>query len=85
MATLALKHHETEVEFEVRESDKYSKKVLVRMTRFTPDGERHIDDLFLDPRQVIALGDFLRYEGVEIEVDQAHAEYEAEADAQSTR
>lgn len=85
MATFTLKNGDNEIEVEIRESDSFSKDVLIRMTRFNSDGQKHIADLFLDPRQAVAFGDFIRYEAIEIEIDQARESYEAEADTQSTR
>lgn len=85
MPSHVLKQGTFDLEFVVRESDSYTKNVIVQINRITNGDKAHVTDLFLQPHQVIELGNFLRYEGIEIEVDQAREAYEAKADVEATR
>lgn len=85
MSYLVLKQGTFDLDFEVRESDPHSRKVLVRMNRVVNGKKQHISDMFLSTDQVNELGSFLKTTATDIAVDQAQEDYLATADTQSTR
>lgn len=85
MATLSLDHEQEGMKLiaEVRESDPRTRKVMIRLSLADKYGTRHIRDIFLDPKEALALAEFVSKEVSNILIEQAEIDYIRSADAGS--